>query len=161
MLLWFQEQLTETQARYSMLERKYNKAKKLIKDFQVQLEQRDKKYSSIIATLTEQISSLESKLEGKNRGPHPPSQLNSTPLSTASVAVNISRSPLINKLVGLEDFELSDTDDVDGRGSPSQSIISSIAPQGKQLLYSLIFQFIFNLYQFFTIFFYLFLFLIG
>ncbi|XP_055342356.1 neurabin-1-like [Paramacrobiotus metropolitanus] len=106
-----QAALIETQSRYAMLERKYNKAKRLIKDFQSQLEQRDIKYTSIIANLQEHISSLQSQL-----GEH-------GPLPTAAHSAGDPLSPLTKFLLernNSQDLSLdisvseNEIDDADG-----------------------------------------------
>lgn len=83
-----------------MLERKYNKAKKVIRDFQLQLEQRDKKYNTIITDMKEYISSLQLKLGEKD----------------SNLVMALNKSPLFTKLMlehSLTDFDMSDGDDPD------------------------------------------------
>ena len=84
-----------------MLERKYNKAKKLIKNFQQQLEMQDKKFKTVVADLTEHITSLQSKLDGKGT------------ISGVSIE-NFVTSQLIARMAsngGFNDVEISDADE--------------------------------------------------
>ncbi|NXI92594.1 NEB1 protein, partial [Psophia crepitans] len=78
------ERLKETQEQCDALEKKYNKAKKLLKDYQQKetefmkkdddysrlLEERDQKYAEQLKIYQEKISELESKLEVYVRMPH-------------------------------------------------------------------------------------------
>lgn len=85
-----------------LLERKYNRAKKVIRDYQQQMEQRDRKYNSIITDMTKTITSLQYKLgEQGVVGPQ---------LSLPN------KSPLLPKAVLdqlLAENDLSDTEDAD------------------------------------------------
>ncbi|NXI66547.1 NEB1 protein, partial [Anseranas semipalmata] len=78
------EHLKETQEQYDALEKKYNKAKKLLKDYQQKeiefmkkeedhsrvLEERDQKYAEQLKTCQEKISELENKLKVYERMPY-------------------------------------------------------------------------------------------
>lgn len=94
-----------------MLERKYNKAKKLIKNFQQQLEMQDKKFKTVVADLTEHITSLRSELAGKGT-------INGVSVEkyvAAQLMVRMSNDRNFN------DVDLSDTDEIDASVSFASS----------------------------------------
>ncbi|GAU89046.1 hypothetical protein RvY_01642 [Ramazzottius varieornatus] len=97
-----QKELAAAQENLKLLERKYNRAKKVIRDYQQQMEQRDRKYNSIITDMTKTITSLQYKLgEQGVVGPQ---------LSLPN------KSPLLPKAVLdqlLAENDLSDTEDAD------------------------------------------------
>ncbi|NXB05624.1 NEB1 protein, partial [Cnemophilus loriae] len=78
------ERLKETQEQYDALEKKYNKAKKLLKDYQQKetefmkkeednskvLEERDQKYAEQLKIYQEKISELENKLKAYEKMPY-------------------------------------------------------------------------------------------
>ena len=97
-----QNELTAAQEGYKLLERKYNKAKKVIKNYELQMKERDQKYTTIITDMEKYISSLELKLG---------------PAERASLVSALHKSPLFAKIStdpsSLAAGDVSDAEDTD------------------------------------------------